>query len=183
MDDNQLYQEVKKGNREALGILFDKYYERLGHFSLQFSIPKEIAEELVSDVFIKFWQKCKENNILHIRAYLYKSVKNSSLNFSKKQVSDKARKEHTLEPVVVQGDQEVSLIFQEELLKVQKIIDMMPKQRRIVFMLNRIDGLKYKEIANILGISPHTVQNHMVKAIKFLHEQCKTQDIIKNTKI
>ncbi len=183
MDDNQLYQGIKKGNKEALGTLFDKYYERLCHFSLQFSVPKEIAQELVSDVFIKLWQKCKENNILHIRAYLYKSVKNSSLNFSKKQVSDKARKEHTLKPVTVQGDQEISLIFREELHKVQKIIDMMPKQRRIVFILNRIDGLKYKEIAGVLGISVHTVQNHMVKAIKFLHEQYQTQDIIKKTKI
>ncbi len=171
MDDNQLYRDIKKGTKEALGVLFDKYYERLCNFSLRFSIPKEITEEIVSDVFMKLWQKRKENNIHHIRAFLYTSVKNSTLNAVKKQSADRKKEERTIEPAIIESNQETRLIHQEELLRVQKIIDTMPEQRRVVFMLNRIDGLKYKEIASILNISPHTVQNHMVKAVRFLHEQ------------
>ncbi|NMH86849.1 RNA polymerase sigma-70 factor [Flavivirga algicola] len=172
MCENELYRRIQNDSEDAFKDLFDRYYERLSNFALQFSISKETAEELVSDVFVKLWNKRKETVILNLRPFLYVSVKNASINALK---SDKIQFKDTfndkLFSIVDVTTQEHKMIVQEQLDLVQRTIDKMPQHRKIIFMLNRIDGLRYKEIAEVLNISPNTVQNQMVEAIKFLHKE------------
>ncbi|WP_276165426.1 RNA polymerase sigma-70 factor [Zobellia alginiliquefaciens] len=169
MQDNQLYQAIRNNDKEAFELLFDKYYPRLCFFSMQFSVDKEAAEEVVSDVFLKLWNNRKKNEVKHLLPFLYTSVKNTTLNFKKS-----SRRHLWLEDddyLVDEENQESKIIVREELENIQKIIARMPPKRRTIFMLNRMDGLKYKEIAEIMNISVHTVQNQMVLAVKFLYDQ------------
>ncbi len=170
MCDNELYKRIQNNSEEAFTALFDRYYGRLSNFAFQFSISKETAEELVSDVFVKLWDKRKETIIQNLRPFLYTSVKNASINALK---SEKNQLKDTFDcnffSEVDIANQEHKMIIREKLNLVQKTIDKMPQNRRIIFMLNRFDGLKYKEIAEVLDISSNTVQNQMVEAVKFLH--------------
>ncbi|MEO1013522.1 MAG: RNA polymerase sigma-70 factor [Bacteroidota bacterium] len=173
MDENQLYAAIKKGDEDAFSRLFELYYKSLCNFCLRYSLPTAVAEELVSDIFLKLWNDRKTMDIKNLRSFLYTSTKNTSINWlkSKRHGITLGPDEH-LWVVSAQISHENRMIFEEELSAVQRIIAKMPEQRRNIFLLNRIDGLKYKEIADVMGISPFTVQNQMVMAVRFLYEQC-----------
>ncbi|MEM8765555.1 MAG: RNA polymerase sigma-70 factor [Bacteroidota bacterium] len=173
MNDNQLYVAIQEGDEEAFSKLFEGYYENLCNFGLRYSIPSTVAEELVSDIFLQLWNNRRTADIKNLRSFLYASTRNKSINWLRSNVRGMALKsEGNLRQVHAQTSHEHKMIFEEELSAVQKIIAKMPEQRRIIFLLNRIDGLKYREIGEVLGISPFTVQNQMVMAVRFLHEHC-----------
>jgi RNA polymerase sigma-70 factor (ECF subfamily) len=132
---------------------------------------KEIAEEIVSDVFVKCWLNRKTlTEILNPETYLFVAVKNQSLNHIKKYSSIH----------LVQIDETNSVEFvntfnpqkeienKELIFRMDKAITALPQQCRIVFRLIKEDGMKYKEVAEILNISPRTVQTQLFRAIKKL---------------
>lgn len=179
MQDDTLYRELQQSKEKALNILFDKYFQDLCFYSFQITKSKELTEEVVADVFIKIWENRKKALILNLKSYLYKSVKNRSLQAIKTikvhQQIDDNQQEQFLQTVNFE-----SRIIEKELLgHVISIINKMPKQRRIIFQLNRFKGLKYKEIAEVLDISVRTVQNQMIAAVHFLHENFSEKPISK----
>lgn len=179
MQDKQYYSDIQKGDEVAFNFLFDKYYIRLCNFAMQFSVSKEVSEEIVADVFYKLWENRKKTNITSIRAFLYTSVKNKALNAIKSNPLRFNLSVDSLLSMILDesNDQETSIQFKEELELAEKTIENMPIKRRIIFKLNRIDGLKYKEIAEILNISIHTVQNQMVEAVKYMCSQYPNKKI------
>jgi RNA polymerase sigma-70 factor (family 1) len=129
---------------------------------------REEAEEIVTDVFVKTW--INRNNLQHIQrpdTYLFVAVKNQSLNYLKKYSS--------IHVVPVEDSDDVNLIDtsnpQLQLEKkelhffLDQSINALPQQCRIIFRLIKEDGLKYKEVAEILNISPRTVQTQLVRAM------------------
>ncbi len=132
---------------------------------------KEEAEEIVTDVFVKSWMN--RSNMQHIQrpdTYLFVAVKNQSLNYIKKYSS--------IHVVPVEDSDEVNLIDtanphlqleKKELhFYLDQSIDALPQQCRIIFKLIKEDGLKYKEVAEILNISPRTVQTQLARAMQKL---------------
>ncbi|MGS2764360.1 RNA polymerase sigma factor [Sinomicrobium sp. M5D2P9] len=170
MQDEILYKQIQAGREEALGILFDKYFSRLCFYARHFTRSKELAEEIVADVFIKIWENRKKTDILNVRSYLHTSVKNRSIQIvEKEKIHGSTNGGHSY-PDLKTTDHESHTISRESLEQVMAVIQKMPEQRRTVFLLNRVNGLKYKEISAALDISIHTVQNHMVSAVRFLYE-------------
>ncbi|MEM7548981.1 MAG: RNA polymerase sigma-70 factor [Bacteroidota bacterium] len=169
--DLELFEQIKFGdNQKALECLFDKYFRSLCVFAKTFLNTNDLAEEVVSDVFVKVWdkRKCLEVNT-NVRAYLYRSVKNESLNQLKKDYWDfEDLSEQEYEISSEESNAEHMIMFEETSLAIDELINQMPPKRALIFRLNRIDGLKYKEIAELLFISVYTVQNHMIEAVKFI---------------
>lgn len=141
-------------------------------FSMMYVHQKEAAEEIVSDVFVKCWLNRKSlADILNMDTYLFVAVKNQSLNYLKKYSH--------LHLVQVEDTQEIKLIKtfnpqealekKELLFKMEQSIEALPQQCRIIFRLIKEDGIKYKEVAEILNISPRTVQTQLFRAMKKLH--------------
>ncbi|UGU15905.1 RNA polymerase sigma-70 factor [Sinomicrobium kalidii] len=170
MQDETLYKQLQDDREEALGILFDKYFPGLCFYSQRITGSKELAEEIVADVFIRIWENRKKTSIGNVRSYLYTGVKNRSLQIVEKEKTHRSAKREQNDLYLQTTDHESRTISRESLEQVMAVIQKMPEQRRTVFLLNRINGLKYKEIAASLDISIHTVQNHMVNAVRFLHE-------------
>lgn len=168
--DEELLKKIKQDNKNALDSLFDKYFQGLCDFSNKFLNNAFLAEEAVSDVFLNIWLKRGELEIkTSLKAYLFTAVKNQSLNYLKKEnnIYDDIE--------VVDRNGTVSVLrtddfFRYEELKeeINIILEKLPEKMRLVFKLSRIEGFTYKEIAEILSISVYTVQNHMVKATKYL---------------
>jgi RNA polymerase sigma-70 factor (family 1) len=140
-------------------------------FCMMYVHQKEWAEELVSDVFAKCWISRKSlTGLENPDTYLFVAVKNQSLNH--------LRKYSHLHLVQIEDNSELRLTRshnpQEELekkelmFKMEQAIEALPQQCRIIFRLIREDGLRYKEVAEILNISPRTVQTQLFRAMKKL---------------
>ncbi|WP_020530103.1 RNA polymerase sigma-70 factor [Flexithrix dorotheae] len=173
LSDLNLIKAIKNENEQGLEQLFEKYYQPLCEFSEIIVTNSDLAEEIVSDLFLELWTKRKTIQIeTGVKSYLFVAVKNKSINYLKqhRKISfiDLEGGEHKIQ---VENEAESMLGCTELNLAINKLLNTMPAQRRLIFRMNRIEGFKYKEIAEILSISVHTVQNQMVKANKFLIEK------------
>lgn len=169
LSDNDLLGRIKKNEQEALKELFDRYYVNLCRFSFQFLFLKELSEEAVSDVFLNIWLRRGQIEITNsVKAYLYRSVKNQSLNYLK---ANKPA-HYCIESIefekawIPETSNILNVIELEE--EIENLLEQIPEKRQLVFKMSRLHGLKYKEISEILSISVNTVQNHIVGAVKFI---------------
>ncbi|MGH2644380.1 MAG: RNA polymerase sigma factor, partial [Chitinophagaceae bacterium] len=128
---------------------------------------KESAEEIVEDVFISVWNK-RENlpDISNLRTYLYVAVKNISLNYLQRRgypFEDLDQLDVSL--ISFSPTPEHIIVASEMLQAINKAISELPPRCRIIYKLVKEDGLRYKEVADILQISPRTVENHIATAL------------------
>lgn len=132
---------------------------------------KEAAEETVNDVMVKIWEKRSIiTAIENLETYLFVAVRNHSLNYLQKF----SRYHVTIEPetgfteVVSISDPSKDLEWKEINLKLSLAIEQLPDQCRTVFRLIKEEGFKYKQVAEILNISPRTVETQLFRALKKL---------------
>lgn len=159
---------ISEGNQKAFQSLVYKYSDPLILFSIGFVRKYEIAEEIVSDAFVTLWnQRSKIQEIRDLKSYLYILVRNGSISHLRK---TSHRKEILLDDIEeyftlpVTGP-ETDDITEEVLARINFAIDQLPPKCKIVFTLAKVQGLKYKEIAEILGISVKTINNHIANAL------------------
>jgi RNA polymerase sigma-70 factor, ECF subfamily len=161
----------------AFELLFRKYYVRLCGFANKFIFDTDEAEEIVQEVFLNIWNKRDHLKLGdEIRPYLFKSVQNLCFNFieHKKVINDY----YSVLAIVYENRQEdfnsyESVLYAEFQKKVDEAIGTLPDQCRIIFQLSRMNGLKYAEIANKLGISVKTVETQMSRALFKLKNELK----------
>lgn len=169
--DIQLMNQIRKENASSLQSLFDRYYEPLCNFAFLFLKDFGKTEELVSDVFIRLWQKRDQTgHINNVKAYLYKSVRNAVISHFRKnrlEITDLKNYENLSKLDITP---ETLLIREELKMTVGNMIDSMPRQAGLVFRMHKIDGLSYKEIATTLNLSIKTIENHMGRALRFVKE-------------
>ena len=168
--DKGLLKKIQSGEQEALEVLFKKYFQSLCEFASSYVNQREVAEEIVSDVFFSIWIKRNEITIkLSLKSYLFAAVKNKSLDQLKKQqqvysdLTTLDNEGHADSPSVLS-----EIDYRDLEKEVNDMIEELPPQRQKVFKLNRFEGLKYKEIADILKISVNTVQKQMTLAIQHI---------------
>ncbi len=169
-DDLRLFEGVRHGEAKALEALFEKYYERLCDFCYFFIESKEDSEEIVTDVFVEIWNK--RNSLVvrkNLRAYFYTSVKHKAFSFigAKKGKQD-SFSDHQMLDLHDGQTPESEVLFNELAKEVDLFVNALPEPGRSVFRLCKMDGLPFKEIAQILNISEKTVENHLVLVLKNL---------------
>lgn len=157
--------------RQGFELLFRQYYTPLCSHAVRFVYSRQLAEDLVSEVFYKFY---RSEAYLKIHSsfisYLFTAVRNEAYThlrkeFGKTDAIESATENH-LQSHQPQPDSEVH--FNNLFLAVNEAISQLPAQCRRVFMLSRFENKKYNEIAVELQISPRTVEVHMSKALKHL---------------
>ncbi|MDH6305644.1 RNA polymerase sigma-70 factor (family 1) [Parabacteroides sp. PF5-5] len=162
----------------ALESLFRSHYRPLRAYAFRFVNNREVAEDIVQDVFFELWSK--RDTIYFdkpevVKSYLFKSVYNRSLNaLSHQTQKEQLRLENTNESLLLDDylsiymqNQEQSLLLKELKTEIGKFINTLPPQCKKVFILSRSYELKNKEIAEQLGISIKAVEKQITKA---LHE-------------
>ena len=169
-NDKLLFERITRNDQVALETLHKRYYQTLCSFALSYVKSVDYAEEVVSDVFLNIWLKRDALSInANIKPYLFSAVKNQSINFLNAQkLAFEKIEENTFDSEFSDHDADAQINFSETLRAIEKIIQELPPQRQTIFRLNRIDGLKYKEIADLLSISVNTVQKQMTEAIKHI---------------
>src|SRR5688572_11035222 len=170
MQVRELQQLTAKGDEAAFTQLYLHFGKKLIHFATSLVRSKEIAEELVEDVFVKLWaNRISIIEINNITVYVYVAVKNKSLN----SLSQTA-KELVLAPFdfldTSVNDFSTSpydlMVTREMMDRMHEAVDSLPPRCKMIFKLIREDGLKYKEVAEILSIAVNTIDVQMAIAIK-----------------
>lgn len=147
--------------------------DELFMFAMSFLRKREVAEEIVSDVFVKTWENRTElEKIKNLKAYLFVSVKNACLSQLRKDKKDKIVSINGMEDFwfIPVESTENEYISKESIEHINKAIDKLPPKCKLAFTLAKINGMKYREIAEIMNVSEKTVNNHLVYAIKKISE-------------
>lgn len=151
--------------RRAFDIIFTRYYPRVKQFVHGFCGDEYEAENIAQDIFMKLWiQRDKIPAIETLDAYVYMMAKNAALNALKRMVREQRSMAESLE-VADNANIEESLYGKELMEIIHRHIDQMPEQRRRVFTMSRIEGLRNEEIAQRLNISKRTVETHISVAL------------------
>lgn len=160
---------IRQGNEAAFERVFKLYFKNLHAYAYTFIKEDITAEEIVQNVFFRIWEKRDELQIDDsLKAYLYRSVHNESLNHIKHQKVKSSFQEHYSNHAEASNDASATMIASELEIQIQKAINELPQQCRIIFQLSRFEQLKYQQIADQLNISVKTVENQMGKALKVM---------------
>lgn len=167
-DERKLIEKIVVGDEQAFTVLFFKYLPVLQVFAKKFTKSDEATEEIIQDAFLRVWlNRDKLAEVENVKAYLYKYVSNECLSYLRK----KLKAEKMIDALTIkQNDSHNNTIETIDLNEVTKIIaaavEKLPDQRRNIYQLSRRDGKTIPEIAEILHISPNTVKNALVTALK-----------------
>jgi len=167
----QLQLQIEANSQRAFEELYRLFFPRLFNFSMLYLHKKETAEEIVNDIMVKIWEKRAQlNNINNLETYLFVSVRNHSLNYLSKysHYHVEIEEESGIASMVNANDPEKELEWKEIYFKLNMAIEELPDQCRTVFKLIKEEGFRYKQVAEILNISPRTVETQLFRAIKKL---------------
>ena len=168
LTDLDLYKQIKRGNELAFDVLFKKYYAPLCRFAVMFTKDNDNADEVVQSFFVKLWQQRKMLKInSSVKSYLYTSVRNTSLNFIKKEIT-RTNYELSYDENKEQSKEEIKNKDFAEIYN--NAVKSLPNRTKEVYTLSKYEGLTYAEIAEYLQISAKTVENNMGIAFKKLRE-------------
>jgi RNA polymerase sigma-70 factor (family 1) len=155
-------------DQSAYKELFALFFKSLQQFAISFVRSPEAAEEIVSDVFIKVWKKrAALHRILNLKLYLFISTRNGSFNYlrTQKKVLLPAD-QYFVQLQSIYFNPEKLMLTAEMMNRVQKAINDLPPRCQLIFKLIKEDGLKHKEVAELLHLSLKTVENQMTIAIR-----------------
>lgn len=171
-----------KHNKEFERI-YIRYYARMKRFAREYVIFEEDAENILQDVFMDFWEK-RETLLTHINviAFLFTSIKNRCIDLLRRKTLEKEAADHMKEELSLTlrmnfNSLQVldSELFNEESVEniIHQAIASLPDKCREIFIKNKIEGMKQKEIAAELNITINTVETQMSIAYKKLKESLK----------
>lgn len=155
-------------DQAAYGKIFDHYYHGLFNLAYTFIKDEPLAEEIVSDAFMALWkQRERLLQIENLKVYLYVAVKNLSIRYCSKQVNDwNWSNLHMPSAADTSLSPEDLMISKDTMDNIQQAIEKLPPRCKLIFKLVREDGLKYKEIAELLNVSVKTVEAQVTIAGK-----------------
>lgn len=161
---------MARDDGHAFQQFFDLLYPRLYRYAFRFVRSDVLCEELVSDVFMKLWNnRRKLPDVEQLEFYIFRSVKNQVLTYIKRNEKGIVDLDDSIQSQLIEYRNPDNLMIAGELAEmVEKAISDLPVRCETVFRMVREDGLSYREVAELLEISPKTVENQMGIALKKL---------------
>jgi RNA polymerase sigma-70 factor, ECF subfamily len=164
-------------DESAFNTLFKEWYPVLCHFAAKFVGDISIAEDLVQDVFINLW---KSRNSLdpetNLPAYLYASTRHNCFHQIKKNQREARILEIQQEKVSDEPEEQSSYLHLIRLKKLYDAVDQLPDKTKQVFVMAKMEGLTYEEIAGYLGVSVKTIEKQMGSALQKLRAEMKSKE-------
>jgi RNA polymerase sigma-70 factor (family 1) len=156
----------------AFTILYERYANLLYNRIKRLVHRHDVTEELIQDVFLKIWQnREKLDPDLSLQVQVLRYAKSTAINFYHKAVREQKLRTQLIQAGSVSYDPlEADIAFKETSAMLHAAIEKLPPQRRRVFVLCKLEGKSYAEVAELLGIGLGTVKDHMAKAVRTLRE-------------
>lgn len=151
-------------------LLFRRYYQPLCSHAIRFVGSREVAQDLVSDMFCRFYAEQTFLNIkTSYRAYLYKTIRHQAYNYLRWETKRNDDLSMAADFTTAESQQPDNVTEYEELYHdVETAIDSLPPQRRKIYLMHRFEGKKYAEIATELHLSQKTIEIQIHKASHFV---------------
>lgn len=164
---------IANGDQKKFRQLMELTSDELLWFAIGILKNKESAEEIVSDVYVNIWNNRSQLlNITNLKSYLFICVRNGCLSHLRKLKNDKIVSIDSVNEFQFMRleEPEDTNIEKEIIEQIYAAIETLPCKCKMAFTLAKINGLKYREIAEILDITEKTVNNHLVLAVKKITE-------------
>lgn len=160
---------------EGCELLFRRYHRALCSHAIRFVYSREVAEDVVSDVFCKFWKNSSFDSVnTSFRQYLFRSVRHQAYSHLRDELRQLDSLDASNLPEGWAGLRPDHITqYEETFNRVKELVAQLPPQCRKVFLLNRFEGKRYKEIAEEMGLSVKTVDAHLVKAMGLMKQGMK----------
>lgn len=157
-------------NQKEFKQVFDQYFDAIRNYIYFMSSDVDLAEDIAQDAFVKLWDNRETIILSTVKSYLYTIARNLTLNYIKR---DKLKYNFIAQTEMGQNNvsPQYELEQKEFKEKLEAVIASVPEGNREVFLMNRIEGMKYSEIAERLGLSVKAVEKRMSKALKIIREQ------------
>ena len=161
-----LFRKMQHGDASALEIFFQRYTELLYYRALGIVRDSSVAEDIVQEVFIRFWDSRDKLVISSsVPAYLTRSVVNACHDYLdhvavEKRYAEKYRQEFKEEILPDWDAEEIELLRQ----KLNEFVQTLPDKCREIFVMACIEGVKYREVAEKLDVSVNTVKSQVKNA-------------------
>lgn len=169
LDEEQLLRRISEGDESAFRSFFGYYYPKVKTFMLTLIDNEDDANDLAQNIFVKLWLIRSSMAKLHSAgAYLYRMCKNASIDYGRthKVKIPFTESNDTPDPYSLDED----YFAKEKQQQYLNAVDKMPHKRREVFLMSRKNGMSNDQIAQTLGISKKTVENHINAVLKELRK-------------
>lgn len=178
--DRQLLDLLSTDSSRAMEIIFRRHFAGMVQVVHRMIRDQGRSEDLVQDVFLKFWKQRDQLNIqISLKAYLRRSCVNACLDDIRKQKKIQTVDTETTLPMMADAQPDAAKTLENKELEqlINQTIDGLAPKCRMVFLLSRKEQLSNKEIAEKLGVTLKTVEAHITTALK------KLRTVIKNNRI
>lgn len=172
LEEVYLIQQLRKRDEAAFERVFTSHYTRLHSYAYTMLQNRDEAEETVQQVFFKMWERM-DSLVINgsLAAYLYRAVHNEALNAIKHRKVRAAHRVYALQTERSVNATAVDSRTKELEVRLLAALESLPEGCRTVFQLSRFEELRYREIADRLGISVKTVEAQMTKALRLLRQK------------
>ena len=172
MDTTELWQKIKKGDKNAFSQLFKLYYSDLMAYGIKIAGQETYAKEAIQLLFVKIWNKrATLKEITSVKSYLLTAYRRTLIDFL---ATEKKQQQLTATtPTFTIAPSDLQIIQQDKKIQVTRLAELLnqlPTKQKEIIYLRFYNHLSYLEIAEIIDLNYQSVRNYSVKAIRFLRE-------------
>jgi RNA polymerase sigma-70 factor (family 1) len=169
--EKELFTRIAAGDEAAFGELFHAYNRSLLPFIIKLTGSSETAKEVVQDIFLSLWQQREKlRGVENPRGWIIRIASNMSVNYLRKQALNGKLLNKLKTSLPVQPTAENEITAKELAALVQQVVGNLPPGQRKIYELSREQGMSIPEIAESLHVSPSTVKNQLVSALRSIRE-------------
>jgi RNA polymerase sigma-70 factor (ECF subfamily) len=177
--DVTLLEALQKGNTEAFSVIYERHWYKMFLIAYRRLKDKELAKELVQEIFFKLWKNRLTFRITHLENYLVSAVKYAVIDHIRSNmVQDKYQVYYQLFMSTADFNTEDTLAYNDLLNTVNSGLETLPQKSREVFRLNRLENWPLPKIALHLKLSEKAVEYHLTKSLKMLRAYLKEYMLI-----
>lgn len=173
LNERDLLKKIANGNQAAFAILFKHYHQQVFAFGKKITYSDEISKELVQEIFLKLWLKREIFlTIDNFNAYLCKTVRNHCFNILRNLAQQEKYRQELISSAEICENSTLQRLYYKDVegLLGKALIKLSPKQR-LAYTLCHQEGLSYKEAAEKMNISSHTLHEYIKIALRKIRFQ------------
>jgi RNA polymerase sigma-70 factor (ECF subfamily) len=168
---------IRDGDPSAFEAFFRAVHAPLVRYATRF-VPESSAEDLVQDAFVRIWNgRERIDPAQSLKAFAYRTVRNLCLN----RIRDVKTRESLLAEryevrEVADPEAEDVLVGSDLADRLKEWIGDLPDRQREALELSRFEGMSHEQVADAMGVSPRTVNNHLVKALRTIRDRVRAYE-------
>lgn len=176
-EERELFTLMARGDEIAFSRIFFYYTGLLQPYILSMTRSTTASEEIIQDLFLHLWlNREKLEEIENYRAYIFTASNNRVYTWLKKRAREWRLQQEAGSRLATTGQTtEETIDWRESMSLIEKAVELLPPQKKLIYRLSRDQGLSHDQIAERLGLSKNTVKNHIVEALRLIRKQLEDQ--------